>query len=127
MSSFPAYITQDEETLMTMANSNVEEKAETVTMKCAPKKLIQRDLHGNPVPDSFFKIKVSSYKKKNNKQVAKYSHKRPKKGQTKSVNKVSFKHLTSSNEACQKSVNLAFSLYLSDIKDEIKSIGRNRK
>ena len=127
MSSFPAYITQDEETLMTMANSNVEEKAETVTMKCAPKKLIQRDLHGNPVPDSFFKIKVSSYKKKNNKQVAKYSRKRPKKGQTKSVNKVSFKHLTSSNEACQKSVNLAFSLYLSDIKDEIKSIGRNRK
>lgn len=128
MSSLPAYITQDDNPSPTMAITKNEESGPVIvkTSSFNKKKLIQKDLHGNPVADPFLKVKVSSYQKRNHTVVAKHSRKRARQAVMKTPEKkVSFKQMKATKDTCQKSINLAFSLYLSDMKHQIHSIGKN--
>ena len=128
----PAIITQDEVDCLTMTSSNESSQANSVDNKTRvspiSRKLVQRDLHGNPVPASKLKIKVKSYRKRNGTLVKKYSCKTAGKATTKPSNpKIMFKTLLKSGNSCKKSIDLAHSLYVQELRSSISSVGKSTK
>ena len=128
-STSPAIITQDEDNSMAMAvsSNSVHHPKTNLIVPVPSKKLVQRDLHGNPVPASKLKIKVKSYKKRNGTLVKKHSRRTVDKAPTKHSNpKIFFKKLSKSKDICRDSVNLAHSLYVEELRSSIYCVGKSK-
>ena len=125
----PAIITQDDDLCSTMAKPKEPSRPTPVKnslqLPLFPKKLVQHDLHGNPVPASKLKTKVKSYKKQNGTLVKRHSRKTVDKSIRKTRSrKVLFQSLSKSAGHCKKSLNLAHSLYVEELRSSIYSVGK---
>ena len=120
----PAIITQDDDETLTMAQPPVPSKKPTThSPSLFPKKVVQYNLHGKPVPASKLKVKVKSYKRRNGTLVKKYSRKTSQKTFLKTPNpRITFKKLHNSVNSCAKSINLAHSIYIEELRSSIYSV-----
>ena len=93
------------------------------------KRVVQVDLWGKPVPHSKLKkkVRVGSYRKGNGSSVRKYSRKMfgPSIQKAPLEPRVSFKRLIGSGN--QASVNLAHSMYVDNLRSELRSVGVPKK
>ena len=128
--SLPVIITQDEDftTPPTMAKSSNVNSNRTPNLFPAgitPRRSIQVDLWGKPVPPSKLKVKVKSYKKRNGTSVSKYSRDRKEMVTLKAPKpRISFKELFKSGDSCTDSINLAHSIYFDEMRSVIQSVGK---
>ena len=92
-------------------------------------RIVQIDLWGKPVLPSRLRMRswVSSYKKKSGFMVRPHFRQKDDCVVTRpSTPRVSSKKLTGADAACQESVNLAHSLYVENLRAEIRSVGQYR-
>ena len=112
---------------MAVSSNSVHHPKTNLIVPVPSKKLVQCDLHGNPVPASKLRIKVKSYKKHNGTLVKKHSRRTVDKALTKPSNpKIFFKKLSKSKDICRDSVNLAHSLYVEELRSSIYCVGKSK-